>query len=329
MNSEEYTFDDITPISLENDTNDGIILCKIMYDEEFKTVFGYLRRLMKNNELSKRAMFVACEAIKLVPAHYTVWEYKYRIVEELVRTSEYTLKEELDWCADIAINNEKNYQIWHYRENIIRLMIDTQLNGDRTKYNLDDEYNVTAKMLDSDEKNYHVWSHKRWIVQYFCKFRSVQELNFTEKLINQDVRNNSAWNFRYFVLFGDNSRDIEDLKNEIDFTTKRIDESITNPSSWNYMKFLYNECKVNKPDLAESIINLVYNYSKNIPYDRLDMNKHRVSVPAFELLCDIYNTQGEIEKQKEVFRLLGTKLDPVRRNYWAFRANQLDRILMH
>lgn len=323
MNTDEYSFDDITPIPLENESLDDVVLCKIMYDEEFKTVFGYLRRLMKENELSKRAMYVACEAIKLVPAHYTVWEYKYRIVEELVKKLEYTLEEELCWCAEMAINNEKNYQIWHYRENIIKLVIGTQLQGDRNKYDLEDEYSITEQMLDSDEKNYHVWSHKRWIVQFFGKFRSSQELSYTEKLIDLDVRNNSAWNFRYFVIFGDKSWNIEDVKNEIAFTSKRVEKSITNPSSWNYMKFLYSVCKLSEPKLSESITSLVYKYSRDVPSDQLDMNKYRVSVPAFELLCDIYNTQGETEKQKEVIELLGTKLDPVRRNYWAFKGNQL------
>lgn len=322
MNTEEHVFDDLTPIPVEDEAVKDVVLCKIMYSEEFKLVFGYLRRLMQDNELSKRAMFVANQAIHLVPAHYTVWEYKYRIVKELITKSEYSFDKELEWCFNTAINNEKNYQIWHYIENIIDVMINSQFNGNKEKCDLNLHYEVIERMLDSDEKNYHVWSHKRWLVQYFELFRSKKELEYVTKLINADVRNNSAWNFRHFIVFGDNLSSIEDLEQEVEFTMDKIEKSITNPSSWNYMKFLYNQCK-GGGKLNNAIKTLVYKYSSEIPTEELDSSKNRVSVPAFELLSTIYGAEGEVDKQKAVFELLGTRLDPVRRNYWALQHDEV------
>lgn len=334
MNNDKYNFDDITPLPVSDEAPEtkDVVLCKIMYTVEFETVFSYLRALMAKDELSERAMYVACCAISIVPAHYTVWEYKYRIVEKLVYECKYDVDEELKWCADLALNNEKNYQIWNYRERVIELKIKHGLGGDKLQYDLDGEYEVVRQMLDSDEKNYHVWSHKRWIVSYFDLFRSDRELAYTQELIDRDVRNNSAWNFRHLVVFGDESP-LENgrLTSEVEFAKQYIASSITNPSSWNYLKFLYSFCTkaraLGEPEACACVAlirTLASEYSCN---ENLDddfskvLEEQRLSVPAFELLGDIYRDEGKMEQMRKVYRLLGEELDPVRRNYWAYRTS--------
>lgn len=330
MNNDKYNFDDITPLPISDEAPETqhVLLCKIMYTPEFETVFSYLRALMAKDELSERAMYVACCAISLVPAHYTVWRYKYRIVEKLVEEGVYDADDELKWCAELAINNEKNYQIWQYRELIIELKIRYDLGQDRRKYCLEDEYDIIHQMLDSDEKNYHVWSHKRWLVSYFGLFQDVRELDYTKELIEKDVRNNSAWNFRHFLIFGtDEDSTVEDewILREINFTKHYIESSITNPSSWNYMKFLYSTC--NKKQLIDGLSQikaLADRYSCNGDFNGdLDtaVKEKRLSVPAVELLSDIYKDEGKVEQQKNVYNLLGTELDPVRKNYWAYKIS--------
>jgi protein farnesyltransferase/geranylgeranyltransferase type-1 subunit alpha len=330
MNNEEFNFDDIAPIPIDEGDNEveNVALCKIMYTDEFKVVFSYLRALMQKNELSERALYVACQAILLVPAHYTVWEYKYRILEHLLKTTGYDIYKELTWCSDIAINNEKNYQIWNYRRRIVELIIDHKLGGDKNSYTLNNEYEIVNIMLEKDAKNYHVWSYKRWIVEYFQLFRSNQEVELTAKMISDDVRNNSAWNFRYFVIFGDNNTKDADIVKEVEYTAARIEEAITNPSSWNYMKFLYTQCvkftNLNlKAVISDHIKPIVVKYSACVDKKALDQNTHRVSVPAFELLATIYNDEGDSIQEKNVYCLLGEQLDPVRHLYWAYKASQL------
>lgn len=318
MNTDDYNFDDITPVPVIDDGD--VVLCKIMYTEEFQTVFSYLRALLLKNELSARALYVACRAIDLVPAHYTVWEYKFRIVEKLVKEKAYNLFEELNWCSQTAINNQKNYQIWHYREMIIGLIIETQYENDKSKYDLGQEYDIIETMLEKDEKNYHVWSYKRWFVQYFGIFKDPKELDYVTKMIDVDIRNNSAWNFRHFLLFGNSeSMDSKEIIiSEIKYTKEMIELAITNPSSWNYLKSLYKMSIISDIDVTE-IRELVLKYSANLDVSKLDQNVERVSVPAFELLSTIYGTEGLSQRQKEIFALLGERLDPIRRNYWAYR----------
>lgn len=322
MNTEEFNFDDVTPIPVSDDSE--VVLCKIMYTDEFKVVFGYLRALMSNNELSKRAKYVACRAISLVPAHYTVWQYKYNIVEKLMRANEYDIMEELEWCSNIALENEKNYQIWHYRGRIISLIVETIHDGDKDKFNIDGEHKIVSKMLENDEKNYHVWSYKRWLVEYFDLFHNIKELEYTENLILADVRNNSAWNFRHFINFGnaDIPKETGLMNSEVEFTIKQIHLSITNPSSWNYLKFLYKEAiKANNEISLPMIRDVVQKYTIDTSVaEELDQNALRVSVPAYELRAALCGDEGRSEEQRALFTLLGQKLDPVRRGYWAMRA---------
>lgn len=330
MECGEYNFDDISPLPIGDEAAEvkDIVLCKIMYTDEFKQVFSYLRALMEKEELSRRAMYVACRAISLVPAHYTVWEYKFRIVKELVNKNEYDVLQELEWCSHVSLANEKNYQIWHYREMVIELLINTAYGGEKEKYDLCGEYDIIKQMLARDTKNYHVWSHKRWVVQYFGLFRSGEELQYTETLIDEDVRNNSAWNFRHFILFGDKAdakKNRDTLSHEIGFTISQIARAITNPSSWNYLKFLYGECLQEEfRDLYDEIKKTVLQYTLSASGDeeRLpDQGHHRVAVPAFEVLAEMHAHEGDADAQRHVYGLLAEKLDPVRRNYWKYKSS--------
>lgn len=330
MNTDDYNFDDIKP--LDDGSPDGlndIVLCRIMYTPDFKMVFSYLRTLMAKKEYSKRALYVTTYAISLVPAHYTVWSYRFDIVKELFLKNDYNIEDELKWCDEIAINNEKNYQIWQYRELLIKLLIKEKFNNKKSKYDLDLEYKIINQMLNNDEKNYHVWSHKRWIVEYFDLFNNEKELKYTELLLENDIRNNSAWNFRNFIIFGGNQSnniDPEIILKEIDFTIKGIRNSISNPSSWNYIKFLYSLCKTHIDDKklnqgVKKINEIVREYTCKEEEIQEALSNNKLSVPAFELLSEIYRDEGESEKMKRVYKLLGEELDPVRKNYWNYKIS--------
>ncbi|VEU24217.1 DEKNAAC105411 [Brettanomyces naardenensis] len=333
----DYDYSDLEPLPLDSPETDDIILCRIMYSEEYKTLMSYMRALMAKNELSERALYMTELVIGKVAAHYTVWEYRYKIVKELAGegaadnaaenaadnapdglqdsqgpgvSPSTILQRELSWCGRIALENEKNYQIWHYRQLIIGLMIDLLYGGDSSSYDIEkEEYPIISKMIKDDEKNYHVWSHRRWLVETFKLHSSKEELRFTEELLIQDVRNNSAWNHRFFVIFGGKTMN-RDLDEEIEFVKLQIEKSPTNPSSWNYLRGIYKKMGLNIGELKGFVDKFIGKEKEK---------EDNLSVQAFELLGEIYEIENEKRKAGEVYELLGKKLDVIRVNYWEQR----------
>jgi protein farnesyltransferase/geranylgeranyltransferase type-1 subunit alpha len=56
-----------------------------------------------------------------------------------------------------------------------------------------------------------------------------------------------------------------------------------------------------------------------------DVNGEDVrSSHAVDWLADCFMEQGEGEKARECLQALGRKWDPIRKNYWDYRARQLD-----
>ena len=76
-----------------------------------KEVMDYFRAILKMEEKSERALKLTREVIELNAANYTAWYYRRIILEALKKD----LKEEVEFCNEIARENEKNYQIWYHR----------------------------------------------------------------------------------------------------------------------------------------------------------------------------------------------------------------------
>jgi len=56
-----------------------------------------------------------------------------------------------------------------------------------------------------------------------------------------------------------------------------------------------------------------------------DVNGEDVrSTHAVDWLAECYARQGENERAKECLQVLGKKWDPIRKNYWDYRAKMLD-----
>ncbi|ANZ73998.1 BA75_01666T0 [Komagataella pastoris] len=304
----DFEWNDITPIDIAETTAP---LCHILYTEEFKKVMGYAKALMARKEYSERAYFITDEVINIASAHYTVWKYRFDIVVHLKKN----LVKELDWCDNIAYENEKNYQIWPYRQQIIELLEkETESIDDLLKL----EYPLLDIMIEQDSKNYHVWSHRRWLVEKFNLYRTQRELEFTNDKINLDVRNNSAWNHRFLVQFGDivsNSRyDEKYLRDEIILTKDKIDLCPENSSSWNYLQAVYKK--------FSEILSIDELNSFTIQYTHLVENPRVISTQALELTAEIYQ-KSDKNKSEEIYELLSTTYDPIRKNYWGFCKNLL------
>ncbi|KAH3662413.1 hypothetical protein OGAPHI_005665 [Ogataea philodendri] len=277
-------------------------VCQILYTDEFKELISIAKGLMQKDEHSERALALTERVIKKVAAHYTIWSYRFNIVQDL---EGFDLQKELDWCAQIALNNPKNYQIWHYRSLIIELILKR-----KGTIPLENEYSILKQMLDQDSKNYHVWSYRRWLVEKFDLFRTDSELSYTEEMLAADVRNNSAWNHRFYVLLG-NKKGLPDnlLNKELEFVQDKIRLAPTNPSSWNYIKGIYFK-------LGMDISNL-----EPLATTYTDL-KAIYSLFAFELLAEISVKQHKSEKAVELYTLL-QDMDGIRKRYWQWKIDQL------
>ena len=208
-------------------------------------------------------------------------------------------------------------------------------------------------MFSLDAKNYHVWSYRQWLVRHFSLWDS--ELPTINALLAQDVFNNSAWNHRWFVLFcrrADpglhsikasrgvfNPEDKHLVEEEIIYVKKNIYIAPQNQSPWTYLRAILRHTSTPLSDLASFAEGFVtpeslLSHSNNNNNNNNNTNSNNESTEnqiksshALDFLADAYAERGENEKADKVLELLGTKADPIRRNYWEFRRRGLCRLV--
>lgn len=303
----EYNFDDVVPVTLNEEQPQ---LCQILYDDEYKLVMGKLLALQQKEEFSERALYLTEKGLELLASHYTIWNYRFRIIQNIGAD----LFKELDWCELIALDNEKNYQIWNYRQLIIEeIMKVPEL---AAKFDPHRDYPILNMMLQQDLKNHHVWSYRKWLVERFNLFEDPKEIEFINACIDKDVRNNSAWSHRFFIFINTIGKDAssEYVSAEIEYVKLAILMSPQNPSSWNYLIGIYHKCRNKsiaelKPFISENLVSADYSSVK--------------SSYALELLAKIYHQQNDIQTASKIFDLLSTKYDPIRANYWNYEKGKL------
>ncbi|KAI9228788.1 MAG: hypothetical protein DHS80DRAFT_22936 [Piptocephalis tieghemiana] len=205
---EREEWKDIQPIP-QNDGSEP--LCPIAYSKE----------LAQKREHSKRALDLTSHIITLVPAHYTIWNYRLEIIDHIKAN----LEEELAWVEEMAIGNPKCYQVWHHRQAILSRMPNPKVTQ---------EFKVLSVALEEDAKNYHAWTYRQWLLRTYGGWEG--ELEFIEQLLKDDPYNNSAWNQRYLVIHHDPSLvTLDTLKQEVSYTMDRIRLAPDNESAWNYL----------------------------------------------------------------------------------------------
>lgn len=292
-----YDFSDIEPVSL-NEAHPQ--LCQILYDEEYKSTMGTLLALLQKREFSLRALHLSEIGIGLLASHYTLWVYRYQILCHL----EVDLRQELDWCEQVALENEKNYQIWNYRQLIIEKLLRDE-GEDHAEECYKRELPIIQCMLDSDCKNHHVWLYRKWLVARFKKQSDPRELSFVNSLLKADLYNNSAWLHRFFLLFGEQA-DIQLplVESEIAFTQAAILASPHNELSWNYLRGVFGQCSVDKAELREFCLGL------------------GTCTFAIEMLAEMYEEAGQCIEAREQLQQLQVH-DRIRVNYWKWRYEQI------
>lgn len=306
----KYDYSDLKNVELNLGLEDE--LCQIIYSEEYKKLLGILRGLISEDEKSERAIFATKLFISSAPAYYTAWNYLFNIIKELYGKDAEKLNKELEWLDDLTERNPKNYQIWSFRQALLKLHPAPAFSR---------ELPIIQLMIDEDSKNYHVWSYRRWAVLFFGDFS--KELDFVKDLIAQDVYNNSAWSHRFFVFKNVGIQEA-DFNDELDYLRDKIRAAPQNVSSWNYLKGLYNQfrdesAKLDEVDFALEFVNGVMDIS-----DDHEMPKIQSSY-ALEFLAEVYSIREDTHsKARKAYELLCKFYDPIRKNYWEHLMKSLE-----
>ncbi|OCH86328.1 protein prenylyltransferase [Obba rivulosa] len=298
-------------------------IAPIFYSEEYKDATDYFRGIVKTGEMSPKVLKLTEHIIRMNPAHYSAWQYRYKTLIALNSP----LKAELELMDNFAIQFLKTYQVWHHR----RLLLGALRSVDVAVR----ELAFVTRTLRTDTKNYHTWSYRQWILAHFNDEARLWpgELPWVEELLEEDVRNNSAWHHRFFVVWQSGVRrdevDREEvLRRELAFTKEKISLAPNNQSAWNYLRGVLDH--THTP--YASLTSFVQPYTVGAPSDPedsiVDLENPRPSagaelpsLPALEFLADIYEAEGGdgISKAVRIWKSLADEHDTIRKKYWEYR----------
>lgn len=300
----------------EFDIKRGLVLCDIMYTNEYKQIMSIFNALLSFNEYSERSLNIVNKVIDAIPAYYTAWCYKLDIVRKLNKD----IKEELLWLDEFTLENPKNYQIWSYRTELLRENAKNE--GDSNDKTVLKEENIILKlMLEEDPKNHHVWGYKSWLMNFLkLDLEDLNlELTYSDFLIGEDVLNNSAWCFRYnivmkLVALGSQQ---EIFLAELCYAKEKITIYPDNISSWNYYYRIIeiltelDKTKTISQHLIEEMIGLCETHFNTTSF-------------AVEHYCKLLVLiKGDESKLKDMYILLRDHRDPIRKIFWDYKLSQL------
>ncbi|KAJ7037926.1 hypothetical protein C8F04DRAFT_385393 [Mycena alexandri] len=311
---------DVVPITQYEKANP---LAPILYSEEYKDATDYLRGIVQAGEKSERVLQLTEHVIRLNPAHYSAWQYRY----ETLLALESSLEAEVALMDELADKYLKTYQVWHHRR---LLLIRAGLPGAPA------ELAFIAKILRQDEKNYHTWAHRQWVLAFYNDDGLwAGELDFVDTMMNKDVRNNSVWHHRFFVVFQAGVRQGEEdreriVRREIIYVKQNISLAPNNASAWNYLRGVL---EFNKLPLS-TVGPFIRPYTVSLPDpvdDGIDLENpgpgRGAELPcaaAVEFLADVYEEEGKasVSKAVELWKSLAEEHDTMRKKYWEYRIQQ-------
>ncbi|XP_060526486.1 protein farnesyltransferase/geranylgeranyltransferase type-1 subunit alpha [Cylas formicarius] len=294
---------DVTPVA--QDDGDHPVVA-IDYTEAFKDCYDYFRAVVKNKEISERALELTKTATSLNPANYTVWQYRREILKGLNKD----LEQELDYIQRMIVKQQKNYQVWHHRRVIVEWLQDPS----KEKY-------LTSVALGLDAKNYHAWQHRQWVIKTFNLFE--EELNYVELLLEEDVKNNSAWNQRYFVVNNTTGFTQEVLDKEIDYTLSQIQKLTENESAWNYLRglLLHDKGGLGENKKITDFCEELYTNGSRSPFLLsliVDMCYERAAGSKGD---ELYG----LDRAKRLCKALAEEYDTIRAKYWVHMAETIEK----
>lgn len=265
-----------------------------------------LNDCLQKKTYTEEALEITEKALNLLASHYTAWCFRLDVVKHLKRD----LFDELDWCEEVALENEKNYQIWNYRQRVIELLLaDETISG---RFSFTREFPILQIMLGLDAKNHHVWLYRNWLVTRFDLYDNPEELSFVSSMIDKDVRNNSAWAHRYFLLFSRKPTNDDVADREIMYAKDKITICPQNPSSWNFLLGVHR------------VMGRPLTGTKEFCSKFANLSEEVISSSfALEALAKIAIEENEPQVAAHYYDLLLQKYDPMRTQYWLYLKDKL------
>jgi len=279
---------------------------------------------MSTKEHSPRVLALTSHIISLNPAHYTVWLFRATTLFAL----SYSIPDELLWVNEVALENQKNYQIWHHRQLLIDNLFPS-LSPEGIRDLETSERDFMTQMFDMDAKNYHVWSYRSYLCRKLNMWNDT-ELRSIESLLQRDIRNNSAWSHRFFVVFSNPAYTTPDSKateydakipseiidRELEFGKQATFMAPQNPSPWNYIRGVLRKG-------GRELGSLEGFAGEFVKLGEGEGEEDVRSSHALDFLADVWSQKGEVGKADEALRLLGDRYDRIRKNYWDWRRGLL------
>ena len=287
---------------------------------------SYLRAVMLKKEYSPRCLRLTAHVISQNPAHYTVWLYRASIIFAL----QLPIPDEIQWLDQVALENLKNYQIWHHRHLLIDSYYPEIASSPEELAKLaKSETAFLGIILAEDTKNYHVWSYRSYLIRKLGMW-TADELRSIETMIDDDVRNNSAWSHRFFVVFSDPAHSTpgsaatdpdpavpaETVDREIRYAEDKIYLAPQNQSAWNYLRGVLAK---GGRDLA-SVEGFVRQFVRNLGDVETELVR---SSHALDLLAEICAEKGDRAEAEVCLSRLAEKWDRIRAGYWEWRRQML------
>ncbi|AEO56246.1 hypothetical protein MYCTH_2300958 [Thermothelomyces thermophilus ATCC 42464] len=321
-------WDDVQPVVLEEPEG---ALAAIAYPADYAEAMAYLRAVMQAKEYSPRCLRLTEHIIAMNPAHYTVWLYRASIVFAL----QLPIPDEITWLNRVALENLKNYQIWHHRHLLVENYYPTIASDPSAVASFAaSERSFLQRILAEDTKNYHVWSYRSYLVNKLDLFNDGDELASIEAMLDDDVRNNSAWSHRFFLVFsnpdyatpGSAATEADPgvpqavVDREVEYAQDKIRLAPQNQSGWNYLRGVL----VKGGRKLGSVEQFASEFVKGLGEGGEEGKEEVLSTHALDLLAEIYAEKGDKEKADLSLRRLGQKWDRIRVGYWEWRRKCLE-----
>jgi protein farnesyltransferase/geranylgeranyltransferase type-1 subunit alpha len=204
---------------------------------------------------------------------------------------------ELQFCDDLALVQQKNYQVWHHRQTCVSHLGE----GVRER-----DLSFCARMLEDDSKNYHVWSYRQAAVLRYGAF--VEEEAFTRHMIEKDVRNNSAWNERFWVV-GQLGwlQDPAACKREVEFALEKARKAPSNESPWLFIRGISRFHPVDIEQLQHLAAQWV------------------LCIPVRALIVHLCEHQNRLDEALRVCRECEGQVDPIHAKFWKYKAAAIEK----
>jgi len=246
-------------------------LAQIAYHPEYAIAMSYLRAVMAKNEVSERVLGLTGDVIRMNPAHYTVWSFRFKCLVGLSRLQEEEKKRRKDGgregnklttttktmaasevTRDEGSNSEHKEEILQKQEEIAKGEHPNEEEEEETSSSTKNKFErnywleelaYTTQIASIYEKNYQIWHHRQLIVDYLSLASRTNpngislynERAVTQSMFDKDSKNYHVWTYRQWLVgrFGLFDDNVEET-----FTKEMIEKDVRNNSAWNHRFFV-------------------------------------------------------------------------------------------